>query len=206
MVLLARHACLNGQKTKKWNRTATHTVQPGYWVHFTPPSPWKPSISWAWRVTTSPISEERVRLCPGSRVGRQKETFLFFHDKKTPTAIILQLTVLSLTWKQCESPTKTSMNSLGLKIICLSACLLSMRDAIHTFQLLFISAIAHISSTQCAAFVCWIRPIVWANPQPRDRDLSSLCLYAHREIHFSSFITAQARITITCPFLYSRME
>lgn len=32
------------------------------------------------------------------------------------------------------------------------------------------------------------------------RDLSSLCLYAHREIHFSSFITAQACITITCPF------
>lgn len=102
MVLLAKHASPNGQKTKKRDRMATHTVQPGCRAHFTPPSPWKPSISWAWRVRTSPMSEERVRLRPGSRVGRQKETFPFCHDKKTPTAVIQQLTALSHTeavWK-----------------------------------------------------------------------------------------------------------
>lgn len=37
------------------------------------------------------------------------------------------------------------------------------------------------------------------------RDLSSLCLYAHEEIHFSPFITAQARIAIICPFSYEGM-
>lgn len=69
-----RHACLSGQKTKEWN-----TVQPGYGVHFTPPSLWKPNISWACGVTMSPILEERVRFAPGQRSRQTKETFPFCH-------------------------------------------------------------------------------------------------------------------------------
>lgn len=70
------------RRQRKPKRMATHIVQLGYRVRFAPPSPWKPSISWAWRATTYPISAERVRLRPGSGVGRQKETSPFCHDKK----------------------------------------------------------------------------------------------------------------------------
>lgn len=84
MVLLARHASPNGQKTKERDRMATHTVQPGCWAHFTPPSPWKPSTGSAWRATTNLTVEERVRLHPGRRVGRQKEplSLLILQQKK----------------------------------------------------------------------------------------------------------------------------
>lgn len=84
MVLLARRASPNGQKTKERDRMATHTVQPGCWAHFTPPSPWKPSTGSAWRTTTNLTVEERVRLHPGRRVGRQKEplSLLILQQKK----------------------------------------------------------------------------------------------------------------------------
>lgn len=208
MVLLARRASPNGQKTKERDRMATHTVQPGCWAHFTPPSPWKPSTGSAWRATTNLTVEERVRLHPGRRVGRQKEplSLLILQQKKAGEKSLPQYFCswqLSLTWKQCEGPTKTSMNSQDQKIIWLSVCLLLMRDAIHTFQLLFISAIAYISSAQCAVFVHWIRPIVCANFQlPVSWSLITLPLCMQRNL-FQLFYCSTSTHYHYLPFFYT---
>lgn len=98
----ASQTCLSEHSEDKETRQYGHShriVQSGYRALFTPPSPWKPSIDWAWRVTTNPALEERVRFRPSSKVDRQKETFSFFAMTKTksPTAVILQLTALSLS-------------------------------------------------------------------------------------------------------------
>lgn len=108
--LLATHAMIeSGPKTKSRDSVVARTVQLGHWVHFTPPSPWKPSLNRARRVTASPATlESRVHLRPGSRVGTQKETFFLSamtKAKKTPSAVILQLTALShmeAVWKSYQ--------------------------------------------------------------------------------------------------------
>lgn len=162
-------------------------VQSGYSARQLPR---QPSISWTWRIAISPILRKIVRFGGGG--DRQRETFPSSHS----------FNPIADSSLSCTSPTKTSMNSLDQKIICLSVCLPSKRAAIHTFQLLFIPTITRISSTQCTAIVRWIRAIVQTLSRPY-RDLSSLWFYAHAQIHFSSFIGALVHISITCLFYFN---
>lgn len=134
-------------------------VQSGYSARQLPR---QPSISWTWRIAISPILRKIVRFGSGGETDKEKP-FQPAMTKKNPSHCFNPIADSSLS---CTSPTKTSMNSLDQKIICLSVCLPSKRAAIHTFQLLFIPTITRISPTQCTAIVLWIRAIVCANLQP----------------------------------------
>lgn len=113
--------------------------------------------------SNKPHIEENSSFWQWGRQTKRNLSILPWQKKKNPSHCFIPIADSSLS---CTSPTKTSMNSLDRKIICLSVCLPSKRAAIHTFQLLFIPTITRISPTQCAAIVLWIRAIVCANLQP----------------------------------------
>lgn len=193
----ARSAILSGQKTEKWNTMASRAVKPGYRAHFTPPSPWKPSDGSAWRVATNPAVEGRVHLCPGSRVGRQKETFFFSFLpfwKQNPTVQFCTLAHMEAEWKSDWTKHKWCRSEDNLPL-----CMFTFNETCHSH--LSIAVRSHLLA-QCAPFVCSIRPIVCCKPTAIWTEDSHRFAFMRTEelIPAFYFISAQAQIAITCPF------
>lgn len=121
----------------------------------------------------------RVCLQPASGVGKQKRTFFPFccDEKRLPLQYFC-------SWHGI---------SVHLKTVCLSECLLWIKKAIHTFQMLLIFAVPQICVRQCDAFVRWIRAIV----HPK---LSVTCVLITRNFAFGCRDIRFIRALFLCSF------